>query len=82
MTKLFSTEQGDFSWKGMNIDKVVTFYDNSGNIEGEYFYFNECCNYLLSYGFNKGSLGELRKKQSNKKKLPFFSLAKGWYGYG
>ena len=67
---------------GMMFDKVVTFYDDkSGKIEAEYFYFNEKVNYLLSWGFSVGSLGESRKSKSSKVKKPFFSLLDGWFDY-
>ena len=64
----------------MNFDRKVTFYhDKTGEIEAEYFYSGGMCNYLLSWGFSKDSLGELRKAKANKTKKPFFSLQKGWF---
>ena len=51
-------------------------------IESEYFYYNGLVNWLLSYGFTKGSLNEMRKSKASKTKKPFFSLSKGWYSYG
>lgn len=64
----------------MNFDRKVTFYhDKTSEIEAEYFYSNGMCNYLLSWGFSKDSLGELRKAKANKTKKPFFSLQKGWF---
>lgn len=66
---------------GMKFDKKTIFIDKDFNVEAEYFYYKGQCNYLLSYGFNKESLGEQRKRKSHKAKKPFFSLEKGWYGY-
>lgn len=64
----------------MNFDRKVTFYhDKTVEIEAEYFYSSGMCNYLLSWGFSKDSLGELRKAKANKTKKPFFSLQKGWF---
>ena len=65
----------------MNFDRKVIFYeDKTGKIEAEYYYLKGMCNYLLSWGFSKDSLGELRKSKANKTKKPFFSLQKGWFG--
>lgn len=79
MSKLFIIEEVVGSKNGMTFDKKVTFYDEKGNVEAEYFYFNNKVNYLLSWGFNKDSLGELRKTKANKTKKPFFSFEMGWY---
>ena len=65
----------------MNFDRKVIFYeDKTGKIEAEYYYLKGMCNYLLSWGFTKDSLGELRKSKANRTKKPFFSLRKGWFG--
>ena len=65
---------------GMSFDRKVTFYDDkSGEVEAEYFYYKGMCNYLLSWGFSKDSLGELRKTKAHKTKKPFFSLQQGWF---
>ena len=65
----------------MNFDRKVIFYeDKTGEVEAEYYYLKGMCNYLLSWGFTKDSLGELRKSKANKTKKPFFSLQKGWFG--
>ena len=42
-----------------------------GKIEAEYYYLKGMCNYLLSWGFTKDSLGELRKSKANKTKKTF-----------
>lgn len=63
---------------GMPFDSKTIFYDDEGVIDAEYYYSNGKCNYLLSWGFNKDSLGELRKTKANKTKKPFFSLLTGW----
>lgn len=79
MTKLFEIEDNSGIKDGMRFDRKVTFYhEKSGKVEAEYFYFNEKCNYLLSWGFSKGSLGELRKTKAHKAKKPYFSLSSGW----
>lgn len=63
----------------MSFDRKVTFYDDkSGDVEAEYYYYKGMCNYLLSWGFTKDSLGELRKSQAKKTKKPFFSFKFGW----
>lgn len=78
----FKIEQVDKTEKGMKVDQIVTFFhEKSGKVEGEYFYFEGKCNYLLSWGFTKNSLGELRKTKATKSKKPFFSLSKGWFDY-
>ena len=50
----------------------------TGKVEAEYFYLKSKCNYLLSWGFSKDSLGELRKTKAHKAKKPFFSFQTGW----
>ena len=65
----------------MKYDQVTKFYRDDGTIEAEYFYCNGLVNWLLSYGFTNGSLGEMRKSKASKTKKPFFSLSKGWYSY-
>ncbi|MBM25809.1 MAG: hypothetical protein CL760_09030 [Chloroflexi bacterium] len=68
--------------RGMKYDKTVTFYDtDTGKVEGVYYYYKGHCNYILSWGFEKNTLGEDRKKKTNKKKIPFFSLTRGFYNY-
>lgn len=79
MEDLFKIEDILGTKNGMTFDRKVTFYDN-GKIEAEYFYLKGMCNYLLSWGFTKDSLGELRKTKANKTKKPFFSLQLGWHG--
>lgn len=65
---------------GMPYDSKTIFYDEkTGEIEGEYYYLNKECNYLLSWGFTKDSLGEARKTKAKKVKKPFFSIGLGWY---
>ena len=66
----------------MKYDQITKFYSDDGAIEAESFYYNGLVNWLLSYGFTNGSLGEMRKSKSSKTKKPFFSLSKGWYSYG
>ena len=57
----------------MLFDRKVTFYDEkTGKVEAEYFYLKSKCNYLLSCGFSKDSLGELRKTKAHKAKNPSF----------
>lgn len=63
---------------GMSYDSKTIFYDKDGIVEAEYYYSKGRCNYLLSWGFNKDSLGESRKTKANKTKKPFFSLLTGW----
>lgn len=80
MKALFNIEDISGIKDGMQFDRKVTFYDDkSGEVEAEYFYYKGMCNYLLSWGFSKDSLGELRKTKANKTKKPFFSLQKGWF---
>ena len=80
MNELFKIEDVSGIKDGMRFDRKVTFYDDkSGEVEAEYFYYKGMCNYLLSWGFSKDSLGELRKTKANKTKKPFFSLQKGWF---
>ena len=81
MNELFIIEDRLSTKNNMNFDRKVTFYeDKTGKIEAEYYYLKGMCNYLLSWGFTKDSLGELRKSKANKTKKPFFSLQKGWFG--
>ena len=81
MNDLFIIEDVLLTKSGMNFDRKVTFYEEkSGKIEAEYYYLKGMCNYLLSWGFTKDSLGELRKSKATKTKRPFFSLQKGWFG--
>ena len=81
MNDLFIIEDVLLTKSGMNFDRKVTFYEEkSGKIEAEYYYLKGMCNYLLSWGFTKDSLGELRKSKATKTKKPFFSLQKGWFG--
>lgn len=64
---------------GMRFDRKVTFFDEqSVKVEAEYYYNNGKVNYLLSWGFSKDSLGEMRKSKAHKTKKPFFSLKTGW----
>ena len=80
MNELFKIEDVSGTKDGMLFDRKVTFYDEkTGKVEAEYFYYKGMCNYLLSWGFSKDSLGELRKTKANKTKKPFFSLQKGWF---
>ena len=65
---------------GYHFDKKVTFYeDDSTVVEAEYYYLNGYCNYIISWGFTKDSLGELRKSQAKKSKKAFFSFKRGWF---
>lgn len=65
---------------GMTYDRKVTFYhEKTGRVEAEYYYLKEMVNYLLSWGFTKDSLCEMRKSKANKVKKPYFSLQRGWY---
>ena len=76
----FKIEKFDGFKHNMNFDKKVTFYsEKDGRIEVEYYYSNNYVNWLLSWGFTKGSLGEFRKSKSNKTKKPYFSLQRGWF---
>lgn len=78
--ELFKIEDKCGCKDGMIFDRKVTFYDEKyGNVEAEYYYLNGACNYLLSWGFTKDSLGELRKSQARKAKKPYFSFKNGWY---
>lgn len=83
----FKVEKVNKTIENMNVDQVTTFYnEKTGKVEAEYFYWNGQCNYLLSWGFEKASMGEDRKSKAHKNKkkkgtMPFFSLDKGWYGY-
>ena len=80
MNELFKIEDVSGTKDGMLFDRKVTFYDEkTGKVEAEYFYLKSKCNYLLSWGFSKDSLGEFRKTKANKTKKPFFSLQKGWF---
>ena len=80
MSKGFKIEYIQGTKDGMCFDSKVTFYDDkSGEVEAEYYYLNNMCNYLLSWGFNKDSLGELRKSQAKRTKKPFFSFKQGWF---
>lgn len=80
MNELFKIEDVSGTKDGMLFDRKVTFYDEkTGKVEAEYFYYKGMCNYLLSWGFSKDSLGELRKTKANKTKKPFFSLQNGWF---
>ena len=74
MNELFRIEDQLSTKNNMNFDRKVIFYeDRTGKIEAEYYYLKGMCNYLLSWGFTKDSLGELRKSKANKTK-------KGWFG--
>ena len=65
---------------GMTYDRKVTFFhEKTGEVEAEYYYLKEMVNYLLSWGFTKDSLGEMRKSKASKVKKPYFSLQRGWY---
>ena len=59
--------------------KVTFFHEKTGKDEAEYYYLKEMVNYLLSWGFTKDSLGEMRKSKANKVKKPYFSLQRGWF---
>lgn len=64
----------------MGYDKKVSFFnDKNGDLEAEYYYLNDQLNYLISWGFNKGSLSEMRKSKAHKVKKPNFNLNDGWY---
>ena len=79
MKALFNIKDISGIKDGMQFDRKVTFYDDkSGEVEAEYFYLKSKCNYLLSWGFSKDSLGELRKTKAHKAKKPFFSFQTGW----
>ena len=65
--------------RGMIFDSRTVFYDTKGTVEAEYFYHKGMCNYLLSWGFTQGSLGELRKSKATKVQKPYFNLQKGWF---
>ena len=81
MSQGFTIVDNTSTKNNMNFDRKVIFYeDRTGKIEAEYYYLKGMCNYLLSWGFTKDSLGELRKSKANKTKKPFFSLQKGWFG--
>lgn len=60
--------------------KVDFFNDNNGKLEAEYYYNDTKVNYLISWGFNKGSVEESRKVKASKVKKPYFNLKDGWYG--
>lgn len=77
----FTVEKVERKEKGMRIDQITTFFDKKGKVDAQYFHFNGKCNYLLSWGFSKNTLGEKRKIGSSKQKKPFFSLEHGWFGY-
>lgn len=78
----FKVEHVSTKEKGMKVDKIVTFnHEKSGKVQAVYYYYKGKCNYLLSWGFDKNTLGELRSSKASKAKKPFFSLSKGWFGY-
>ena len=80
MNNLFKIEDVSGIKDDMFFDRKVTFYhDKTGKVEAEYFYLNGIVNYLLSLGFSKESLGEMKKSKVCKTKKPFFSLQKGWF---
>lgn len=79
--KGFTIEIGLKCKDGMKYDSITKFYTKNGKLEAEYFYYKGFVNWLLSYNFSKGSLGELRKAKSSKVKKPFFNLKNGWFGY-
>ena len=78
--KMFEIVKGVGINGGMQFDSYTLFYDDKGCVEAQYFYNKGKCNYLLSWGFTKGSLGELRKSKAHKVKKPYFNLTKGWFG--
>ena len=81
MKECFKIEDVSGVKDNMSFDRKVTFYDDKdGKIEAEYYYSNGKVNYLLSWGFSKDSLGELRKAKAHKTKKPFFSFQQGWFG--
>ena len=86
-SKGFEVKSVNNVMEGMKVDQVTTFYnEKTGKVEAEYFYWDGKCNYLLSWGFEKSSMGEDRKTKAHKNKKkkglnPFFSLKKGWFGY-
>ena len=80
MDKSFKIEDTQGITSGFVFDRKVTFYDDkTGKVEAEYFYLKGMVNYLISWGFTKGSLGEMRKQKAGKVKKPFFSLKCGWF---
>ena len=80
MKEVFKIEKKAATKNGMLYDSKTTFFsDKDGSVEAEYFYSKGMVNYLLSWGFSKESLGELRKSKANKTKKPFFNLQKGWF---
>lgn len=79
MNKGFEIQKCKGNKNGMFFDSKTIFYcDKTSKIEAEYYYHQGKCNYLLSWGFTKGSLGESRKTKALKTKKPFFSLQTGW----
>ena len=76
----FRIEDGLHTKNDMPYDRKVTlFHENTGKVEAEYFYLKGMVNYLLSWGFTKDSLGEMRKSKAGKVKKPYFSLQRGWF---
>lgn len=59
--------------------KVTFFVDDGDEVEAEYYYFDNRVNWLISFGFEKGSLGEMRKQKAHKVKKPYFSFKDGWF---
>ncbi len=79
MNKGFEIQDFDGIKHGMPFDRKVIFYhDKTGKVEAKYYYSKGKVNWLLSWGFSKGSLGEMRKSKALKTKKPFFSLQTGW----
>ena len=79
MNKGFEIQDFDGIKHGMPFDRKVIFYhDKTGKVEATYYYSKGKVNWLLSWGFSKGSLGEMRKSKALKTKKPFFSLQTGW----
>ena len=78
----FKVRQGFGNKDGHRYTSVTSFYnDKTGDLEGEYFYYKGLINWIISYGFTKGSLAEQRKIKATKTKKPFFNLKRGWFSY-
>ena len=78
----FKIRQGFWNKDGHRYTSVTSFYnDNTGELEGEYFYYKGLINWIISHGFTKDSLPEQRKIKATKTKKPFFNLKRGWFSY-
>ena len=77
---MFTIEDNFGSKNEMVYDRKVTFYcDKNGIIDAEYYYLNGKCNYLISWGFPKDTIGEYYHLKARKVKKPFFSMVEGWF---